>query len=243
MRSRFLQLIRHAGRLGLLAALPLLAPSAGGQAIVTITAFGAGQWGASDATLGITGYVIEDFEDNSLAAGFKVGWETPAGNVVPGVAIPFTFDPVQQDPNGTAFHLGVWDGSRVLVNTRTNQSYVYNAVANWGDIVLMFTTPVSSVGFSLQQNDFDVGLSVNGTSVGGLQSLTGLTPDGGRYGYIRIDATAGNTISTIQLANGRFGFNDGFVLDRLAFAPVPEPAAAALLAVGVVLLAARRRRR
>jgi hypothetical protein len=172
-----------------------------------------------------------------------IGWQTPAGNTTPAAVLPFTFDPVTQDPYGTAFHTGVWDGSLVLVNTRTNQSYVYSAVANWGDIVFAFPTPVTSVGFSLQQNDFDVGLVVNGINVGSVQSLTGLAPNGGRYGYVRIDALPGQTISSLQLTNGRFGFNDGFVLDRVAFSPVPEPSAILLLFLGSGAMALWYRRR
>jgi len=194
----------------------------------TYTGFGPGQWGASDATLGITGYVLENFESTTLAAGLSVGWATTAGNTTPAATLPFTFNPVTQASFGTAFQGGLWDDSNAVVNTRTNQSYLYTDTANWGgDIVINFSTPVTSVGFSLQQNDFDVGLFINGSSVGGLQSLTGLAPNGSRYGYIRIDGNGGNTITSLQLVNGRvptFGFNDGFVIDHLAFAAIPEPA-------------------
>lgn len=211
----------------------------------TITATPAASWGTSDATLGVAGYVIEDFEDTVLAAGLRVGWLSEAGSVSPAPIIPFTFAPVTEDPNGDAFDLGVWDGSRALVNTRTNQSYVYTDVANWGDIVLEFTTPVTSVGFSLQQNEFDVGLFVNGASIGSVLSRTDLTPSGQRYAYIRIDAAPGSEITTLRLANGRSNFYDGFVIDHVAFSPVPEPSTLALAALGIVALgiAARRTRR
>lgn len=213
----------------------------------TYTGFAPGQWGASDATLGITGYTIENFESTTLASGLLIGWATTAGNTTPATSIPFTFNPNTQDPNGTAFINGLWDGTNNLVNTRTNQSYVYGATSNWGDIVINFSTPVTSVGFSLQQNDFDVGLFINGGSVGGLQALTGLTPNGNRFGYVRIDATGGNTITSLQLANGRvptFGFNDGFVIDHLAFAPIPEPSSVALwFALGVGAWTLQRRRK
>lgn len=221
-------------------ALAVTAPASAQYAItVTPAAF----WGASDAVLGVSGYVIEDFEDSVLAPGLRGGWLTEAGDVVPAPTIPFTFAPVTEDPNGDAFDLGVWDGSRALVNTRTNQSYVYSDVANWGDIVLEFTTPVTSVGFSLQQNEFDVGLFVNGASIGSVLSRTGISPDGQRYAYIRIDAAPGGEITTLRLANGRSSFYDGFVIDHVAFAPVPEPSTVALMCVGIAALAAASCRR
>jgi hypothetical protein len=215
------------------------------QVVINVTAFPAAQWGVSDATLGVTGQVIEDFEDLILASGLLVGWNTAAGNVTPAATLPFTFNPFTDDPFGTAFQQGgggAWDGTRGLLNTRTNQSYTYADVANWGDILLEFTTPVTSVGFSLQQNEYDVGLFINGTNMGTLQTLTGLTPDGNRYGYIRIDAVSG-TISSLHLINGKSIFNDGIMIDHLAFSPVPEPAVTALLSLGLAALAVQARRR
>lgn len=217
--------------------------SAASAQTVSVTGFAAGQWGAPDATLGVTGYTVETFEGTILAPGLLVGWMTPAGDVTPAGTIPFTFNPNTEDSFGTAFLNGQWDGSRVLVNTRTNQSYDYNATANWGDIVLSFSTPVTSVGFSLQQNEMDIGLLINGTNVGTLQGLTGIGPNGDKYGYIRIDGTGGTTINSVQLSNGRDAFNDGFVIDHVAFAPIPEPAVTAVtLAVLVLALAGWRRR-
>jgi hypothetical protein len=213
------------------------------QAGFTVTGFNSGQWGASDATLGVSGYVIEDFEDTTLASGLLIGWDTPAGSVTPAGTIPFTFNPPTQDPHGDAFDLGVWDGSNTLVNTRTNQTYTYTAASNWGDTLISFTSPATSVGFSLQQNENDVEVYINGSSIGFLQSLTGIAPNGGRYGYIRIDGLSGATISTLRLANYRSTYNDGWVIDHLAFTAVPEPSTYALFAgLGALLLAWRRRR-
>jgi len=235
-------------RLASLYALMFAAALAMAQTI-TATGFSAASWGASDATLGITGYTIEDFEDTTLASGLLVGWETEAGNVTPASTIPFTFNPATDDPFGDAFETfgggGVWDGSRTLINTRTNQSYSYTAGTNWGDIVLSFTTPATSVGFGLQQNELQVFLYINGTNMGSLQSLTGLVPDGNRYGYIRIDGTSGTQITSLRLANSRSPGYDGFVIDHVAFAAVPEPATTALglaLGAGALVFWQRRRR-
>lgn len=232
-------------RLASLGALMLAAGLAPAQTI-TATGFSAGSWGAADATLGITGYTIEDFEDTTLASGLLVGWETEAGNVTPASTIPFTFNPATDDPYGNAFGTygggGVWDGSRTLINTRTNQSYSYTAGTNWGDIVLSFTTPATSVGFGLQQNELQVFLYINGTNMGSLQSLTGLVPDGNRYGYIRIDGTSGTLITSLRLANTRSPSYDGFVIDHVAFSAVPEPATTMLwLALAAAILAFGRR--
>jgi hypothetical protein len=226
----------------------LLAAGLAPAQTITATGFSAASWGASDATLGITGYAIEDFEDTTLVSGLLVGWETEAGNTTPATTLPFTFNPATDDPFGDAFETlgggGVWDGSRTLINTRTNQSYNYSALTNWGDIVLTFTNPATSVGFSLQQNEYQVVLYINGTNMGTLQSLTGLVPDGNRYGYIRIDGTLGTQITSLRLANTRISFYDGFVIDHVAFAAVPEPAASALgLALGAVVLVLWQRRR
>lgn len=230
-----------------LAALAVLfsAPRISQAQTVAVTGFAT--WGASDATLGISGFTIATFETTSLPSGLLIGWNTTAGNVTPASTIPNTFNPSTQDPNGTAFVNGQWDGSNALVNTRTNQSFDYSATSNWGNIVISFSTPVTSVGFSLQQNDMDVGLLINGTSVGTLQGLTGIAPNGNRYSYIRIDGTGGTTISSVELVNGRvptFTFNDGFIIDHLAFSAIPEPALApALFAVGAAAAVAWRRRK
>lgn len=198
-----------------------------------VTATPAASWGAADSVLGVAGYTIEDFEDTTLVAGLLIGWQTEAGNVVPAATLPNTFNPVTQDPHGTAFIGGEWDGSNVLVNTRTNRTFVYTEVANWGDLVIQFTSPVYSVGFSVQQNDFDIGLSINGSSYNSLVFHTDISPNGGRYAYIRIDALPGNSITSLQLHNGRSSFYDGFVIDHLAFNTVPEPSAALLVGTGL----------
>lgn len=230
-----------------LAALLLGALPSWGQVTISVTAFNAASWGDADATLGITGYTIEDFEDTTLASGLLIGWETPAGNVSPAGTLPNLFNPLS-DPFGNAFYSGgsgAWDGSYGLINTRTNESYDYNAAANWGDILITFTTPVTSAGFSVQQNGLPTFLVINGTNFGSLDSLTGLTADGFRYGYLRIDATSGS-ISTIQLMNARnppYAYNDGFMLDHLAFQAIPEPSTYAAAAGLLALVAAAWTRR
>jgi hypothetical protein len=67
----------------------------------------------------------------------------------------------------------------------------------------------------------------------------------GRNGYLRIDAGAGESITTVQITSGN---TDGFAIDHMAFrterdaSTVPEPASLALAAVALVSMALVRRR-
>ncbi len=203
----------------------------------TVTSFGAGQWGAADATLGVSGFVIEDFEDTTLVAGLKIGWNTPGGNVTPATTIPATFNPATDDSFGGAFQSGNWDGSNGLLNTRTNDTFNYFDTTAWGNIILEFTTGVSSVGFSLDQMQQEATLWVNGSSLGNVTTLTGFSTSAGRLGYLRIDA-GGSPITSLEFRNST---GDGVLIDHLAFAPIPEPGAYALLGGCAVLAFALRR--
>ncbi len=176
-------------------------------------------WGTSDAAIGLAGYTIEDFEDTSLATNLLVGCESAAGNLIPTNVLPNRFDPLTD--SGLAFVQGNWEGSHCLVNTRDNQAHSYAESQHWGTMMLEFPSPVKSVGFSVQQLNYDVRLLVNGTELGGLAALSGLVADGGRQGYVRIDATGTNTIATIRLTSVA-GF-DGWVIDHLAFTASPPP--------------------
>ena len=109
------------------------------------------------------------------------------------------------------------------------------------------------MGFSVQQLEQNGNrVLVNGTEViSNLFTLMGngtdtsqAFPFASRNGYIRFDATGGDTISTIRIANN---LGDGFAIDHLAFDTVdtvdtPAPAGVGLLGMGLALLVARRRR-
>lgn len=178
------------------------------------------RWGFSGASIGVQGMTIEDFEDTALAPGLRIRWSAPAGEVGPTDTLPNTFDPTIDDPFGNAFASGQWTGSRVLVNTRTNRPFPYNASENWDDVELLFDPPVASVGFSVQQMNVSNSVVVNGVVRGNFASLTGLPVGSDRQGYVIINATNGETISSIRIDSL---FGDGFVIDHLAFSTVPAP--------------------
>lgn len=80
---------------------------------------------------------------------------------------------------------------------------------------------------------------INGVSHGDLVTLTGWSANGLRQGYLRIDGTAGSTISSIDIVNVN---GDGFMVDHMAFHMVPEPATFAAFGLGGLLILALRRR-
>lgn len=220
----------------------LMAASA--QAGFNVTGFGPGSWGTSDATLGVAGYVIEDFEDVNMASGLLVGVTSTNGSYGPSSTIPNTFNPFVDNTFGTAFQFGgggAWDGTKGLINTRTNREFSYSEVGSWGVTTFVFSGGATSVGFSMQQMDQSSNLIINGNQIGLLDVLAGWTTNGLRQGYVRIDAFGGDQINSITIQNGTTSFNDGLMFDHLAFNPVPEPGTMAFLALfGAV--AARRRK-
>ncbi len=183
----------------------------------TVTGVPPALWSAPDALIGVEAdSVIEDFEDTALIPGLQIAVTTPtAGAYGPTSTLPATFDPVAQDSFGNVFDLGPWDGLRVLVNTATNQSASYVGPGNWGDVQLVFDTPVRSLGFSVQQMDLHATLSINGFPMGPLLPLAGLSAGGGRNGYVRIQANNPST-AAIRFVEINNAAGDGFVIDHVA---------------------------
>lgn len=238
----------------LIGAAALLFGSAAG-AVPSITTFGPGSWGVSDATLGVAGFTIENFEDTALAAGLQVQLSGGvSGGFGPSPTLPATFTPGSDDPNALqAFVPGVWDGTKVLINRNLPIPVGYLDF-NWGDVTFAFTGGATSVGFSVEQIDLSAPLLINGVVVGDLQALLGtstVTIPGvgsffGRNGYIRIDAGVGELINSVTIENTANSLTgDGIAFDHLAFNAAPtaasEPPVLLLAASGLVLLALRRR--
>ncbi len=205
--------------------------------------FGAGAWGTSDATLGVSGYTIEDFEDVNLAGGLMVGVVSPNGNLAPTSVLPNTFKPAD-DAFGNAFTLGgggAWDGLHGVINTRTNQTFSYSESGSWGNLTFYFNS-ARSVGFSLQQMDRDANLIINGVSQGSINLLaTNFSGGNGRQGYFRIDATGSDVINSVGLVDA-FGGGDGYMFDHVAFTTVPEPGSLAVLGLGALAILRKRRK-
>lgn len=251
-------------RLALLAAVGVVAASVSAQAAITVTYFGPASWNASDATLGVAGYRIEDFEDTMLASGLRISRRNgTVGNFAATAILPGTsvFDPATDpSPVVQALLRGIWDGSHVLAN-HPGPSFAggmenwYSDGANWADLEFLFPVGTTSVGFSVQQMaQANNQLVVNGITLSTdlMSAFAAMGDDfepfsGGsfrsRNGYLRIDATGGDSIQTVFLDNGSISvFGDGMTIDHLAF-QVPEPATLALLGLGVIGVAAVRRRR
>lgn len=251
-------------RLASLAAAGLIVASMPAQAAITVTYFGPASWSSSDATLGVAGYRVEDFEDTTLASGLRISRQNgavgnfPATAVLPGTSV---FDPATDpSPVVQALLRGIWDGSHVLTN-HPGPSFAgtldnwYSDGANWADLEFLFPAGTTSVGFSLQQMaQANNQLVVNGLTLSTdlMSAFAALGDDfepfsGGffrsRNGYLRIDATGGDTIQSVFLDNGSVSvFGDGMTIDHLAF-QVPEPATLGLLGLGVIGVGVVRRRR
>ncbi len=225
----------------------LVALSAPAQAAYTMTSFGSGLWGSSDAALGLNAAsIIENFEDTTLAAGLMIqASNSSSGSYGPTATLPNVFDPFA-DPNGNAFSTypcgtaacsSLWDGTHALLNTGNNQSAAYSSISAWGDLEFTFAGGVTQVGFSLHQNEQTVNVYLNGSL------FTAIAGGGGaRTGYFRIDATGLSApITSIKLDGSIY---DAWVVDHMAFTTaVPEPSTYAMLLAGLGLVgfAARRR--
>jgi hypothetical protein len=181
------------------------------------------RWGLVGGAIGVGNTTVEDFEDATLAPGLQVLWESPAGNVGPTSTLPNTFNPNTDDAFGAAFVGGNYDGTHCLVNTRTNRPFPYSDSPSYGDVTFIFSPPVRIAGFSVHQNELDLGLIVNGVDQGSLSALTGLSPNGGKYGYVLVKADGADTISSIKIKNGVFPSGDGFTFDHVAFSTEALP--------------------
>lgn len=206
-------------------------------------AFGPAQWAASDADVGVSGYVIEDFEDVTLAPGLAVHVLPPTlSGYGPTTTLPFTFDPATDDQASNVFVGSAWDGQHSLVNRPFVPITSYANDGGWSDVRFLFSGGVTSVGFSIQQAEANViiNLDLGKGYEPFLDSSSLLAASAGRVGYLRIDAAPGEVIFGVELDN-QAGNHDGIAYDHLAFQPVPLPAALWMLAPALGVLAGRLR--
>ncbi len=119
--------------LATLAAVGLISASLDASAASAVV-FEPNQWGASDAVLGVSGYVIEDFEDTQLAAGLEVQVLPPSlSGYGPTGTLPFTFTPAVDDQVSNAFVGSAWDGAKSLVNRPFVPITTYANDGGWSD--------------------------------------------------------------------------------------------------------------
>ncbi len=181
--------------------------------------YGASFWQRADSVIGVSGYVIEDFEDLTLADGLQISVVALDGSFGPSGTLPNVFHPVTDDPFGNIYDTSPWDGTASLLNTYNNQSATYTFADHWNSIMtLHFAGGVRSVGFSVQQMQLSSTLVIDGHVVGALHTRAGLTLSSGRMGYIRIDA-CGGVMHEIEIRSQN---SDGWAIDHLAFDPAPS---------------------
>jgi hypothetical protein len=201
--------------------------------VVNVTGFPAEPWGRADTGFNMTATSVENFEDVNLVPGLSIGWDTGAGVVVPSNTLPRINDPLVDDTFGTSFRVGPWDGTHGVINTRDNNYHAYTGTQEWGDIIFRYNPPVQAVAFSLEQAEGpSLRFAINGRDIGELLPLAGLSLNGGRNGFIRIDTPCGGTpISELRLINNRQAIGgDGFMIDHMMlgttvyFTTPPAPA-------------------
>ena len=248
-----LQKIQFISHSALLSALTFIGVSAPALGAVTYNVTAASSWGASDATLGVSGLSNFGFETTQLPNGVSIRFTRQDNNVQVydtgfGGVLPFVFDSSQDtlgspgspfrsasagDTNNLTAH--AWDGTRSLVNVPTQPITSYSPSFGYGTIRINFQTPVSTVGFSLQQ--LNLAATINVMTNGGLvttdTATQGLSVDGFRNGYLKINGTSGTTINYVEIVPGLTGFTDGIAIDHLAFSAqgtsTPEPGTALLV--------------
>ena len=178
------------------------------------------RWGLTqNGQLGLGDATVENFEDASLAPGLRVRVTTGNGSYGPTSTLPAVFN-TSIDPFGSAFRNTQWEGQAALINTATNQTRFYNDANNWGDVEFLFDPPVRLVAFSVANREASTFVSINGSVVGELGSLTGIPISSGRGGYAVFETTGNDTISSLTLDNV---LGDGIVVDFLAFSTSPKP--------------------
>ena len=126
---------------------------------MTVTAFAPSTWPRTDAALGVTGFIIEDFEDAALVPGLQAQVSGGTADYGPIETLPHAFDPSADDPNaGKVLVAGIWDGTHVLMNRRSAPLPVGYNDGEWADFIVRVAGGAASIGFSVQQ------LNIAGTS-------------------------------------------------------------------------------
>lgn len=208
-------------RLVCLAAALLLAPTLTSAAII-VEFVPAAQWGLPDDQIGLGGGIVENFEDHTLAAGLAIEIANAQGQLsgTGATTLPNLFDPVQGDPFGDSFAQSVWDGTRVLVNTATNQSINYGSL-DWRPVGIYVPGGADWIAVASQQVTVNHALVVNGQVLGRLAGL-GFSLNSGRNG-VMIVRSDDPSAPVFSLSFG--GGGDAFCIDHVVFKPTGSVAA------------------
>ena len=171
----------------------------------------AGNLPAFDTAVGISGFTIEDFEDERLVAGVTVELEMrPINTVFPAdLLVPF-----EEQPSP------IWDGSVAGIGN-----------PNFSDVAFRFDCGATSVGIGVADVESLLKLVINGGSQefelhpvppAGFV-LHGVSPDQMKNGYLRVDVEPGNPpIEEIRFVQPAGGGPDAIYFDRLAVLFAPE---------------------
>ena len=207
-----------------------------------------------DATLGTTGYTIDNFETTTLIPGLTI---TLSGGVP---LTTFTSLPALLDQGACPGLTDntAWDGTHVVANITTNTFSNCTGPANIASSMALNYVPGTTslgVGFgnfqsvSTPPSQFPITnheLFVNGIDEGVLETLAGAnwTPGLARNTYLRVDGTSGTMITSITVTN--LTASDVLLLDHVAAAPsvtaIPEPSTALPMVVAGLLLTFKIRR-
>lgn len=147
---------------------------------------------ALDTAVGVSGYVIEDFEDAVLAPGLSMS---------PAPAL------------GSTYTGSIWDGVSYTVHGTYAPGILFT-FAGGAASVGFGIGDVDVEQVHLYVNDMDMG------AINALPNFTKLG-DNVRDVYIRVDAGVSESISTIRIQRDATDFNDGVFIDHLAFTAEP----------------------
>lgn len=197
---------------------------------------------AMDATLGISGYAVEDFEDTALVAGLTIEHTNPSAG-------PTSTLPVVYTDGSASFFNNRWDGPGSLISTFNNQIWFppEASEANLSErVTFHLSPPVQTFGIGLgnfQAERVDHAVLVDGIVVEpALEALGSFTSGiNVRNGYLLIQAAPGGSISSVSIetrANGtttpvQGADSDGLIFDHLAFSRAPAVPALGPRAIGL----------
>lgn len=193
----------------------------------TLTFYPASTWSANttamDATFGITGYFIEDFEDRLLIPGLSISYTGNGFNTTQTILIQtldFAID-------------ASWDGLRITSNDPNNNVPPDSGVPWAQRTTFNFPSGARSFGIALSgfqsvnpPSDYPITnhrIYINGvamtTDIETLAGVNWVAARSLRNCYVRIDAAPNETITSVGFEN--ISGNDFLHFDHLALLPVP----------------------